>query len=1351
MHAIALRILQIAICLTFVVLGSVHAQSTASTSATAAVEFFERRIRPVLAQDCYECHSSNGKQQGGLALDHRAALLRGGDNGPVIAPSLPLTSRLLLAIRRSNPQLQMPKGRPPLAASVIADFEQWLRDGAMDPRDHPPSKEELAADTDWDAVMRRRLTWWSFQPIHKTVPADNANPATNKPIDQFVSQQQKEHHLVKAPRAEPAVLLRRLSFALRGLPPSKAEIAAFAEAEGQAEYTQCVDTWLATPQFGEHWARHWMDWLRYADSHGSEGDAAIPYAWRYRDYLIRALNQDVGYDQLLREHLAGDLLPRPRLDREQGRNESALGTGHLRMVFHGYAPTDPREELIRFTDDQIDVVSKAFLGLTVSCARCHDHKFDPISQRDYTALYGIFTSSSPAVITSDAPSETQQQLRARLTRTKADLQAKLAARFRDSAQGLVQQLTNADEQLRAAISQAKSPSDLLHGFAVLNEGKHEAPLQDWRKANAAARATASIEYDLALPAALKQWRRSGIAVQETSAAGAFAIADKGEKCLLGIYPAGTYSHLTTMKDRGVLLSPSIALDRSYDLWLRVTGDGGAAVRYVVQHYPRDGSVFPITELNSGQWRWLHFSLNYWTGDEIHVELTTAADQPVLAKTDVARSFFGVREVLVMPSGKSAPTDSCEFAQPILDAFLAREPASTLELAEGYAAALRIAAQAWLLHSATDAQALYLDALLRADLLPNQTDQHKELAALLAECRSLETALLVPERCPGVIEIEPNDAPLLLRGNYKQPSTIVPRRSLSAFGGTISPAKTSGRLELAEDWLRRDNPLVARVIVNRIWHHLFGRGLVLTTDNFGHMGTPPSHPELLDYLASEFVEQGWSQKTLIRQIVLSDAFQRSSTPTDGALERDPENIYLSHFAVRRIEAESIRDALLTVAGDLDPAQYGQPVSGNSPRRSVYVRQQRNDMDPFLAAFDEPVPASTKGQRDVTNVPAQSLAMLNSPFVMQCAEHWAAQLDDEHSQQTPGTRIDTMYVTALGRMPTAIERDRALAFVQQSAAMQKADQQTRLELNNAIQPAEQQLRKLDALAVERLRAQREKNSPPPAGSLPQPIAAWDFDKDTRDHVGEMHGELHGEAKLFDNTLVLAGGQSYVSTAPLRKTVREKTLLAVVQVDNLSQQGGGVISLQDLEGTEFDALVFGEQDPGQWLAGSNLFTRTQSFHGPWESSANDRPVHLALVYADDGTITAYRNGEPYGSPYKTSGPVTFTRGKAQILIGLRHGTPAEGRLLKGRIHHAALFDRALSSNEILLLAQQQSTVMTDALLRASLSLEEQTYRTQLSNLIAADRQLLQQLDRHTNASSPWALLAHAMCNQKEFLYLR
>ena len=360
----------------------------------ADIEFFEAKIRPVLVEHCYACHNSAKTAKGGLALDDRASTLKGGSEGVIAVAGKPEKSRLIAVLKHELDGKAMPKNGPKLDKAVIADFEKWVRLGMPDPRDKPPTAEELTKATSWETTLEVRKKWWSFQPIRNPVPPDSK--WSDHPVDRFVGSKLTEHKLEPGASADETTLIRRLYFTLIGLPPTPAEMEKWTlRLKTAGGYIELVERLLGSPHFGEHWARHWMDWTRYADSHGSEGDPDIAGAWHYRDYLIRALNADVPYDQLVREHVAGDLLKAPRIDKRLELNESAIGPAHWRMVFHGFAPTDALEEKVRFIDDQINTFSKAFLGLTVSCARCHDHKFDAISHKDYYALFGVLASNRP--------------------------------------------------------------------------------------------------------------------------------------------------------------------------------------------------------------------------------------------------------------------------------------------------------------------------------------------------------------------------------------------------------------------------------------------------------------------------------------------------------------------------------------------------------------------------------------------------------------------------------------------------------------------------------------------------------------------------------------------------------------------------------------------------------------------------------------------------------------------------------------------------------------------------------------------------------------------------------------------
>ena len=435
------------------------------------LEFFEQKIRPVLVEHCYTCHNSTEMAESGLRLDYRDGLLKGGMRGPAIEPGKPRSSLLLRAMRHPSLDFRMPLGGAKLPDDVVADFERWIEIGAPDPRNQPPSADALREATAWRTILEQRKTWWSLQPIDAPEPPEitDANWSrgwSGNGIDRFLAQGIADAGLEPAPLAEPRAVMRRLSYVLTGLPPTPAQVDDFerrAAVDRDAAVAGEIDRLLANPAFGERWARHWMDWVRYAESHGSEGDPPVPYAWRYRDYLIRALNADVPIDQLIREHLAGDLLDEPRMNSELGINESAIGIAQYRFVLHGFGPTDALDELVRFTENQIDVVSKAFLGMTVACARCHDHKFDAISQTDFYALYGTMVNGRPGVQTIDDEARRNAH-RDDLIRLKGELRQVLAEAWFEAAAEVPARLQQPDGPWAAALTGGQSPYDPLYAW-----------------------------------------------------------------------------------------------------------------------------------------------------------------------------------------------------------------------------------------------------------------------------------------------------------------------------------------------------------------------------------------------------------------------------------------------------------------------------------------------------------------------------------------------------------------------------------------------------------------------------------------------------------------------------------------------------------------------------------------------------------------------------------------------------------------------------------------------------------------------------------------------------------------------
>ncbi|MEQ2007685.1 MAG: DUF1549 domain-containing protein, partial [Limisphaerales bacterium] len=454
------RLQRLLVC-TALLVGPLFVPIASSAAPTPAqVEFFEKHIRPVLAAECYECHSTS-KKKGSLALDTRDGLLKGGKSGPAIVPGQPDSSLLLQALRHKHPTLKMPKNGAKLDARIIANFAEWIRQGAPDPRTGPAATSAHPTSSAWADTLAFRRQWWSFQPLTKpAVPTPKNSAWSTNAIDRFLLAKMESHGLAPGSDADPRTLIRRLTFALKGLPPTPEQVEAFVResqiGNRQSVIASAADRLLASPAFAERWARHWLDLVRYAETHGSEGDPEIPFAWRYRDYLIRAFAADVPADQLIREHLAGDLLPpaQTRFNQVDGLNESRLGIAHLRLNEHGFQPVDTLDDQVKSVENQIDVLGKAFQGLTIACARCHDHKFDPVSQRDYYALYGVLASGRPAQVQVDSP-DVLNKNRAELLALKAQIKSALADSWRDAIPQLLAQLTrgsSADPQL-AALSQ----------------------------------------------------------------------------------------------------------------------------------------------------------------------------------------------------------------------------------------------------------------------------------------------------------------------------------------------------------------------------------------------------------------------------------------------------------------------------------------------------------------------------------------------------------------------------------------------------------------------------------------------------------------------------------------------------------------------------------------------------------------------------------------------------------------------------------------------------------------------------------------------------------------------------------
>ena len=751
--------------------------------------FFEKNIRPVLVEQCYKCHSAKSEKiKGKFTLDTRQGMVMGGESGnPGITPGRPDKSTVYEAITWKSEDMQMPP-KHKLPESVMASFKKWIEMGAPDPREGTvaqiPKKQINIAEG------RKH---WAFQkPVKPTPPATHDTQWARTDIDKFLLASMEGKGLHPMADSERPALIRRIAFDLSGLPPTPDEVKAFVADTSPEALKRVIDQYLDSPRYGERWGRHWLDVARYAESSGKEVNVLYPHAWRYRDYVVESFNKDKPYDQFIREQIAGDLL---KFQNKRQQGEQIVATGFLAIGAKSHNQRDPRQFAMDVVDEQIDTISQSMLGLTVACARCHDHKFDPIGQRDYYALAGIFLST-------------------------------------DTLYGTHSQQQNV------------RPSDLVE-----------------------------LDDEAGQPPSLAKISSSEIAELKRLAEVGRTQAQEATRTLRAAFTQGK------------------AASKQFD---------------------------------------------------------------------VVRTLFARDQA----------------SQSVADATLFRDDGTPRILVMG-----------------------------------------------------------------AMDKNYPVDSPILMRGEIQQPTdTTVPRglvEVLCADGEPLSIAKGSGRMDLAWFIASKDNPLTARVMVNRIWLHLFGEGIVSTPDNFGTKGMAPANQALLDHLAVRFMDNGWSVKKLIKEIMLSRAYGLSSTFSPANYAVDPDNLTHWRMNKRRLDAEEIRDSMLAVAGTLDlyPVD-GSPVAraGDgrdgmialyrgtllqpSNYRSVFLPIVRDQVPEALALFDFPDASLVAGQRDSTSVPAQSLYLMNNPQAVAAADAFAARLSKMEVKR-PGDRIIHAFQLAYGRAPTADE--------------------------------------------------------------------------------------------------------------------------------------------------------------------------------------------------------------------------------------------------------------------------------------------------------------------------------------------
>ena len=858
------------------------------------IEFFEKHIRPVLVESCYKCHSAETEKgaKGGLLLDTREALLKGGDNGPAIVPGQPDKSLLIKAVRYLDEDLQMPPKGKKLPGNQIEDLIAWVKMGAPDPRTREAQSSKLKA---------KSTGHWAFKPVKEpSAPTVKNKRLVQTPVDSFLLHKLEANGLSLSPRADKRTLIRRATYDLTGLPPTNEQVQEFARDKSPQAFARLLNRLLDSPAYGERWGRYWLDIARYSDTKGYvfEEERRYPFSYTYRDWVIRALNEDLPYDQFLIQQIAADLLP-PGNDR---RPLAALGFLTLGRRF-----LNNQSDII---DDRIDVVTRGTMGLTVACARCHDHKFDPVPTKDYYSLYGVFASCNepsekPLLGSASMPKEYPEYVAERKKREN-DLK-----NFREEKE---------NEVLTKVRGQVGDYLLVLHDSEKADDSKKEGIVRERKLQPSLSRNYKN---------ALKDW-------------------SAGSHPIFAPWFAFAAIQGTNFAEHARTLSAGF-----------------------VSGADTTNQLNPI------------------------VAKLFSADSPPASLKEVAerynKLFAGVDK-----EWQSAITNS---------------PAPKA-LADANQEALRQV----IYGSASPVLALDSGDLQRFTDTPAQ----QKIRALKREVDELDaTHPGAPPRAMALLDnANPTEPVVFKRGNEGNRGDKVPRQFLEIISGSSRQPFTngSGRLEMAQSIASRDNPLTARVFVNRVWMYHFGAPLVATPSDFGVRSDPPSHPELLDYLAARFIAEGWSIKKLHKLIMLSSAYQQSSADNTKASKIDPANQLLWRMNRKRLDFEAMRDTLLAVSGKLDREIGGRAVEMTTEpfttRRTVYGFVERQNLPGLFRTFDFASPDTTSPQRFSTTVPQQALFLMNSPFVVQQAK---ALLERPDMKSQPGdeARIRHLYQIAFQR--------------------------------------------------------------------------------------------------------------------------------------------------------------------------------------------------------------------------------------------------------------------------------------------------------------------------------------------------
>ncbi len=908
-----------------------------------SLEIFENHVRPALVDHCIRCHGPD-KQQGGLRLDTADGWAEGGDSGAAITPG-DQESLLLKAIGYDDVALEMPP-RGKLPDKTIAAFSEWVKTGAADPRksmigsnasgDSSAGQSESNRDSKSSSVGR---DFWSFQPVRAPAVPIAGEQWAQSDIDHFVFSRLQEQGLTPNPDVNRFVWLRRLYFDLTGLPPSPEEIEAFVGDESPVACETLVDRLLDSKHFGERWGRNWLDVVRFAESSGGGRTLLFPDAWRFRYYVIDSFNRDLPYDQFLTQQIAGDLLECEDAD-QRVRNLTA--TAFLLLGPINYEMQDKDILEMDIVDEQLDTIGKAFMGMTIGCARCHDHKFDPIPTRDYYAMAGIFKSTRSVIHSNVSKWNTTPLPRSAAEQADYEQHQQSLAKLEDELKLAKMAWTEAGGKPQSDVSGLRAVDPARVNGIVVDDSMAEI-VGDW--------------------------------TESTHTAGYLgeryihdASEDRGAKRVIfrpAVPQAGRYQ---------VLVSYSASANRSKKVPVKIEhADGHDVVRVNQKRRPSIGGLFESLG-----------DFDFEQGPaQIEISNRGTTDGVVIADA-----------VVFVPAGQEL-------------ASLMQQTAERMQSE---------------------------DELARIKEFDDEVKRLETKLKMMRKSVPKQPALMATVDAAATTDIH-----VAIRGQAHLKGDLVPRGVLGAASWGSFPALskgTSGRKELAQWISHPQHPLTARVMVNRIWYWLMGRGLVSTVDNFGSMGSLPSHPELLDHLASQFVQQDWSIKRLIREIVLSRTYRMDSKSTPDAVAIDPGNRWYWRMNRKRLPAEAIRDSLLSIAGDLDLTYGGSNIKAGtsieygyqftSTRRSVYVPVFRNHLPEVFEVFDFADPNTQSGSRTASAVASQSLWMMNHPNVIARTEQAARQLLDR-SFTSDKERIRFAHLQVLSRPPTERELTVATSLI------------------------------------------------------------------------------------------------------------------------------------------------------------------------------------------------------------------------------------------------------------------------------------------------------------------------------------